>query len=35
MTTFLFAFEDDLFAGSSGVAVEDYAARIAAAAGKG
>jgi hypothetical protein len=32
MTTFLFAFEDDLFDGSSGVDVDDYADRIAAAA---
>ena len=31
LTTFLFAFEDDLFDGTSGVDVDDYAARIAAA----
>lgn len=34
MGTFLFAFEDDLFDGSSGVDVDDYAARIAAAGGR-
>lgn len=34
MTTFLFAFEDDLFDGSSGVGVDDYADRIAAAVGE-
>jgi hypothetical protein len=35
MTTFLFAFEDDLFSGTSGVDVDDYADRIAASAGRG
>ncbi|MCO1660269.1 glycoside hydrolase family 5 protein [Pseudonocardia humida] len=34
LTTFLFAFEDDLFSGATGVDVADYADRIAASAGR-
>jgi len=34
MTTFLFAFEGDLFAGSA-ADLDDYAGRIAAAEGRG